>query len=194
MKLTPQIVGAVALVGMAGALAGAAIGESPVLARSQSDTLPTSTIVTTANASLHTTKNLPDHYPLQTPAGTVEVADLALRGRLRNQSTDVWWDRQDERRAEADGDYDFYLTASPEEIEHERRLLAFYERTTPAPPAQPDLQPSRTVRTVTRAEAPMALAEPAEITAPAPAPVVATRASVGNSRTVDVAATLAIRD
>ena len=191
MKLTPQIVGAVALVGMAGALAGAAIGGSPVLARSHADTLPTSTIVTTANASLHTTKNLPDHYPLQTPAGTVEVADLALRGRLRNQSPDVWWDRQDERRAEANADYDFYLTASAQEIEHERRLLAYYERTSPAPAKQPESPPSRAV---TRAEAPMALAEPAEVTATAPAPEAATEASVGTSRTVDVAATLAIRD
>ena len=189
MKFTPQILGAVAVVAMAGAVAGATIGESPVLSKAHSDTMPTAPIVSSANRAMQSNQRLPDHYPLKTANGTVEVADLALRGRLRNRSNDAWWERRDNDAARMDAGYDFYETATPAEIEHERRLLAFYEGNAPEQPSDTPA-PQR----VTRAEAPMALAEPAEVAPAEPAPQVATQASIGNSKTVDVTATLARRD
>ena len=185
MTFTPHIVGAVAVVAIAGAVSGATIGESPVLTRGHSDTLPQAQMVTAANEAMRNGKRPPDHYPLETPQGTIEVAELALHGRLRDRGGDMWWEGRGEERAEMSAGYDFYETASPERIAHEERLLAFTgstSRNMPSNSEQPRAQ-------MTRAEAPLALAEPAEVDQS-----VAEPASIGNSKTVDVTAMLARRD
>ena len=194
MKFTPHILGAVAVVAIAGAVSGATIGDSPVLDRGQTDTMPTAPIVSASNTAMRNAERLPDHYPLKTPNGTVEVAELSLHGRMRDRGGDMWWEGRDADRVNMDAGYDFYETASPERIEHERRLLAFHgekaQRAEPVRQAPQQAQPQR----MTRAEAPMALAEPAEITSAQPAPQRAAEQSIGNSRTVDVTAALALRD
>ncbi len=195
MKFTPHILGAVAVVAIAGAVSGATIGESPVLKRGLTETMPEAPIVRASNAAMRDGKRPPDHYPLKTPNGTIEVAELSLHGRMRDRGGDLWWEGRDDERAYMDAGYNFYDTASPERIEHERRLLAFHGeesiRVQAAPAAS---QQARVEARLTRAEAPMALAEPAEVTPAEPEIQSATEASIGNSRTVDVSAALARRD
>ncbi|MBX7459097.1 hypothetical protein K3152_12630 [Qipengyuania sp. 1NDH17] len=195
MKFTPHILGAVAVVAIAGAVSGATIGDSPVLKRGLTETMPEAPIVRASNSAMRDGKRPPDHYPLKTPDGTIEVAELSLHGRMRDRGGDLWWEGRDDERAYMDAGYDFYETASPERIEHERRLLAFHGSEnvqTQQQAAPPTGQPERTA--MTRAEAPMALAEPAEVVAQEPAPQPADEASIGNSRTIDVSAALARRD
>ena len=184
MKITPQMLGAVAVVAIAGAVSGATIGDSQVLMRGHTDTLPEAQIVTAANAEMRTMRNPPNHYPLETKDGTIEVAELALHGRLRDRGGDMWWEGREDDRAMMGAGYDFYATASPERIEHERRLLAFHagNEAQPLAPRQP-----------TRAEAPMALAEPAEIVRE-PEVIKASEERIGNAKTVDIGEALARAD
>lgn len=195
MKFAPQILGAVAVVAIAGAVSGATIGDSPVLKRGLTESMPEAPIVSASNAAMRDSKRPPDHYPLKTQDGTIEVAELSLHGRMRDRGGDMWWEGRGDDRAYMSAGYNFYETASPERIEHERRLLAFHSNET----AQPHQQAAPTSGQaqgahMTRAEAPMALAEPAEVVAPGPATQRAADASIGNSRTVDVTAALARRD
>ena len=197
MKFTPQVLGAVAVVAIAGAVSGATIGDSPVLTRGHSDTLPEAQLVTASNDALRTSQRPPDHYPLETPEGTIEVGELALHGRLRDRGGDMWWDRHEDDAVRMSAEYDFYATASPERIEHERRLLAFQAGARKV--AEPAYREERVAEAaparMTRAEAPMALAEPVEVAAQVqPAQPAASETSVGNSKTVDVSAALARRD
>ena len=195
MKFTSHILGAVAVVAIAGAVSGATIGDSPVLDRGQTETMPTAQIVSASNAAMRNAERLPDHYPLKTPNGTVEVAELSLHGRMRDRGGDLWWEGRDADRVNMDAGYDFYEIASPERIEHERRLLAFHGEKAPrAEPVREAPQQAQTQTRMTRAEAPMALAEPAEIASEQPATHRAAEQSIGNSRTVDVTAALALRD
>ena len=189
MKFTPHIVGAVAMVTIGGAVSGAMIGESPVLKRGHIDSLPEAQMVMAGNDTMRSTKRPPDHYPLKTPKGTIEVAELALHGRLRDRGGDMWWEGRSDARADLDANYDFYGTASPERIAHERRLLAFTDGNAEFRQADRDAAPVAE-RRMTRAEAPMALAEPVEIAA-APEPAKTQR--IGNAKTVDVADALAQR-
>ncbi len=187
MKITPQVLGAVAVVAIAGAVSGATIADTPMLTRSHSDTLPEAQIVSVGNQALRSAERPPNHYPLVTPDGTIEVAELALHGRMRDRGGAMWWDDGDTDRVDLNAEYDFYATASPERIEHERRLLAFTEG--------PQEQSARhtSSQTVTRAEAPMALAEPVAVvvTTPAPArPQLASTTQVGGAQSVDVSAAL----
>lgn len=206
MKYAPHILGGVILAALGGALSGAAVGETDMLQRTHADTLPESRIVTAGNDALQNGSRPPDHYPLETPEGTIKVAELALHGRLRDSGRDLWW--EDSRRAQvelaADG-YDFYATASEERLAREEALLAFtgsraaYQDRREARAAMPREREQAPQR-LTRAEAPMALAEPAEVAAPAqqeraPQPARASREpSTGNAKTIDVAAALAARD
>ncbi|MBX7539585.1 hypothetical protein [Qipengyuania sphaerica] len=190
MKYAPHVLGAVAVVTIAGAVSGATIGESPMLQRGQTDTLPQAQIVSASNAAMDSSRRPPDHYPLKTPEGTIEVAELALHGRLRNRGGDMWWEGRSDDRVDLSAGYDFYETASPERIAREERLLAFHGE-------QPQEQVRHVERQVmTRAEAPMALAEPVELAVAEAAPVAREPepTSIGNSKTIDVAATLARRD
>lgn len=191
MKYTPHILGAVALAAIAGALSGATIGDSRVLERSQDDTLPEARLIAASNQAMRDGRRLPDHYPLKTPDGTIEVAELALHGRLRDRGGDMWWQERNDDPVHARKDYDFYETASPERIAREQALLAFTGGQ--AEGHSNDIrEPAPAGRTrLSRAEAPMALAEPAEVTKRDRTAVHASDAGIGNSRTVDVTAALA---
>ncbi|MFK4005219.1 hypothetical protein [Qipengyuania sp. NPDC077563] len=187
MRFTPQMLGAVAVIAMAGAVSGATIGESPILTRTHADSVPQSAVVSTSNAALARKDSPPNHYPLETENGTIEVAELALHGRLRDRGGKMWWqDRDDRELVATDDEYDFYRTASPERIAHEERLLAF----TGARAERSEFgdEHQEPTRMMTRAEAPMALAEPAELdTRNGPS-------SAGNAKTINVAGVLALRD
>ena len=198
MKYAPHIAGAVVLITMAGALSGAAIGDSRILERDRYDTLPEAQVVTAGNAGLRTGERPPDHYPLKTPDGTIEVAELALHGRMRGSSDDAWWDERGGDRVEMAGEFgEFYASADAERLAREEALLAFTgsraeyqvrleERQQAAPPAV-------TGQRATRAEAPMALAEPAVINQPE-AQASPREPSTGNAKTIDVTAALAARE
>ena len=193
MKFAPHILGAVAVVGVAGALSGATIGDSPVLKKAHSDTMPEAPIVRAGDNARLAAQNPPDHYPLKTAKGTVPVEELALRGRMRDRGGDLWWEGRDSDTRQLDAGYDFYETASPERIEHERRLLAFHAGRAPATSAQAE-QPAKPAR-LSRAEAPLALADPVELEIASPAPPTAAAANrTGNSKTVDVVAVLDSRE
>ena len=187
MRFTPHMLGAMAVIAMAGAVSGATIGESPILTKSHADNLPQSVIVSTSNAALTNKDSPPNHYPLETENGTIEVAELALHGRLRDRGGKMWWqDREAGEPAATNDEYDFYRTASPERIAHEERLLAFTGGRAESPASQAELvEPARTM---TRAEAPMALTEPAEVDTRNGA------SANGSAKTINVAGVLALRD
>lgn len=98
------LLGAAALtaaVGLAGAQSGSAIGSMPVMqgkAAAAFSQLP-SRMPERSPPPLRT--DLPDHYPLVTPSGTIPVAALALHGRLRG-TRDMVWDRPDAVALRAD--------------------------------------------------------------------------------------------
>ena len=189
MKHAPHILGAVAIAAIVGALSGAAIADTPILTRAQTVTPGDAPLSTVGNAAMRNVRPLPNHYPLETPKGTIEVAELALHGRLRDRGGDMWWEREEQRSTDLDAKYDFYATASPERIAHERRLLAFTEGPQRAEAPQPPPPPS-----ITRAEAPMALAEPAAVASPTPSTdttVPAAIRSAGSSRSADPSVALA---
>ncbi|WP_340588889.1 hypothetical protein [Erythrobacter alti] len=80
MKISPWILGAAALVPIAGAVAGASVSTDPIgVTQDVTALLPERPLVSN-KAPMHR-ESLPNHYALETPEGVVEVADLALRGR-----------------------------------------------------------------------------------------------------------------
>lgn len=201
MKYAPQMLGAVALATIGGALSGAAIGDTDMLTRGHHETLPKTAPVFAGNAALHSGQRPPDHYPLETPYGTIEVAELALHGRMRNAVDPGWW--EDRSRMELGAEYDFYAQASDERIAREEALLAFTGDRQPLHARRVEhaaiyTATDRPLTRTSRAEAPMALAEPAEIPTPPAAERVAVltsrEPSSGNAKTIDVAAALAVRD
>ena len=177
MKFAPHIIGAFLLVAVAGAVSGAAIGDAPILKRETQDSLPDAQPVSALDQAAHSTKRPPDQYALETPEGTVEVAELSLRGRLRNTAHAHWW----RESGEASGPAADYAIEYGEEdlvrLAREEALIAFTSQPEPQP------RPSST-----RAEAPMTLAERP---APPPAPRPAEQDTIGNAKTIDVAAALA---
>ncbi|MBX7528562.1 hypothetical protein [Qipengyuania vesicularis] len=196
MKYAPHLLGAIAVVAIVGAVSGASVGDSPILIRGHHESLPEARIVRAANADLRDTSRPPDHYPLETPQGTVEVAELALHGRLRDRGGDMWWEDRSADRANMSAGYDFAATASPERIAHEERLLAFtggrgefqerHEAREAAQAPQAPAPPEPPIR-LTRAEAPMALAEPAELETDlrAPSEPLAPPAPAAEARTIE---------
>ncbi|MFB0614183.1 hypothetical protein [Aurantiacibacter poecillastricola] len=82
MKIPSWFLGALALTPLAGALVGQQISAEPV--RKTTDlaaALPNRPAIALDNASPTTRDRLPDHYALETPEGTIEVHELARRGR-----------------------------------------------------------------------------------------------------------------
>lgn len=194
MKFAPQILSAVAIVAITGAVSGATIGDSPVLKSRSSDTLPEAPIISASNDALHDTTRPPDHYPLKTPKGTIEVAELALHGRLHDRGESMWWEDRSDDSVNLSAGYDFYETASPERIAREEALLAYTEGRADmqARPAEENEVPAG--HRLSRAEAPMALAEPGEIEIEGGTEGALAEPRIGNSKTVDVAAALAGRN
>lgn len=98
MKVSPWILGACALVPVAGAVAGMSLNTTP-LAPERVSSIPSGSPVTAADAAPQTRARLPDHYAMETPEGRVEVHELAMRGR----EADRWRAAQArEARYEAD--------------------------------------------------------------------------------------------
>ena len=192
MKFAPQILSAVAVVAIAGAVSGATIGDSPILKEGHGDTLPEAPIISASNNALHDTTRPPDHYPLKTPEGTIEVAELALHGRLHDRGGSMWWDDRSDQSVNAG--YDFYETSSPERIAREEALLAYTGARADrhARPVEEIQEPVS--QRVTRAEAPMALAERAELEIAESADRTPAEPRIGSSKTVNVAAALAQRN
>lgn len=78
MTKSPMLWGAGLACALGGAIAGNALGSTPVLDRST-----VTTLYQTHEATERLTREgetLPDHYPLVTKAGTVPVGELATRG------------------------------------------------------------------------------------------------------------------
>ena len=82
MKVTPWILGAAVAVPMIGAFAGTALGTEPIgTAQDVTASLPDHMQLAKGSAAPATQPRLPDHYDMKTPDGTVEVHELAARGR-----------------------------------------------------------------------------------------------------------------
>ncbi|TMM46723.1 hypothetical protein [Qipengyuania marisflavi] len=84
MKLSPKQICAVAVVAVAGAISGAAIGTTPVIERETSATMPQANFDAARAASAIAAKPAPNHYPIVTPQGRFEVSELSSRGLYRN--------------------------------------------------------------------------------------------------------------
>ncbi|MXO49329.1 hypothetical protein GRI69_13805 [Erythrobacter vulgaris] len=194
MKFAPQILSAVAVVAIAGAVSGATIGDSPVLKEGHGDTLPEAPIINASNDALRHTTRPPDHYPLKTPEGTIEVAELALHGRLHDRGGNMWWDDRSDQSVDMNAGYDFYETASPERIAREEALLAYTGGRADGHSRPVEEIHDPVLQRVTRAEAPMVLAEPAELEVAESSDRTAAEPRIGNSKTVNVAAALARRN
>lgn len=192
MKFAPQILSAVAVVAIAGAVSGATIGDSPVLKERPRGTLPEAPMISASNDALHDTTRPPDHYPLKTPEGTIEVAELALHGRLHDRGGPVWWEDSSDEPVNLSADYDFYETASPERIAREEALLAYTGGRANRQSRPAEANEVAVGQRMSRAEAPMALAEPAEVEELSDGD--SAEPKIGNSKTVDVAAALARRN
>lgn len=75
--------------GAIGALSGKAVGSMPII-RDSTASLVSGTGPSGTGELSSGEKLPPDHYPLVTPEGTVPVAELALRGRMRDRG-DGWY-------------------------------------------------------------------------------------------------------
>lgn len=176
------------LAGLAGAYAGGSMSAEPVLNRGGEDVIPSSSLMAASNNAMRRSQSTPEHYPLKTQDGTIPVADLALNGRLRN------------RREAAEQAPERY---EPPEIElpelaidrHAERIAAsrrerqlgqrerevdgvVFERSTQVQPV--------TRRSVSRAEAEMALGGRSEPGTDRPPPRQSEGATGGSARVVDV--------
>ena len=81
MKLSPLILGAAALVPIAGAAIGANLNTTPVGAiEDATASIPQQALFTPTKDPYSSQARLPDHYAMETPQGRVEVSELAIRG------------------------------------------------------------------------------------------------------------------
>ncbi|MGB3797256.1 MAG: hypothetical protein WA957_13250 [Alteraurantiacibacter sp.] len=86
MKLSPWILGAVALVPIAGAAIGSHMSTDPVgVHQDVLASLPITPQIAHASTTAKARPRLPDHYAMETPEGVVEVHELAMRGRLKDR-------------------------------------------------------------------------------------------------------------
>lgn len=179
------------MAGLAGAWIGDSIDTQPIINRDGS-TLPQGAMITSANDSLRDRQATPDHYPLQTPDGTIEVYELSRVNRIHTRSEAGWWDDAADRRA-AENPVNFYDEAERRSLAEreaalaripriEARVDARLEERTPA-------NPTATNRQRSLAEAPMALAEMNEPARPA-----TPKGKNGSVRVVNVADELAKQD
>ncbi|QYJ07017.1 hypothetical protein [Qipengyuania flava] len=76
---------------LAGAESGTAIGSMPVMSHQAGFAFERPAARAPQPAPPPVRQDLPNHYPLVTPNGTIPVAALALHGRLRG-SRDAMWD------------------------------------------------------------------------------------------------------
>lgn len=84
MRIQWGIAAAAVLIATAGALSGAAIGESPIVSREDHHELPTAPIVR-SEFRPELQRSQPNHHPIETPEGRFEVAELSSRGLYRER-------------------------------------------------------------------------------------------------------------
>ena len=88
---SPRMMAALSVVAIGGATAGMTIGGSPMVMKGVGGADPLAGNGSApASDAYRPQAPQPDHYPLVTPTGTVPVAELALRGHLRN-SRSSWY-------------------------------------------------------------------------------------------------------
>lgn len=182
MKTGYVLLGSAVLVGIAGALAGAAIGTSPMMRDGVGSTLPDAPIVTSANRDLRNNQRAPDHYDVITPDGRIGIAEITERGRLRNaQGRNMPHGYgYDPTRADR-----MYRDTEAAKQAREEALIAYTSR----PPAQQEAAAAEIGLQIYPAAPPDAALEPDA----APAPTPPSR-PVGKAKVVDVGAALADRD
>lgn len=90
MPATPLILGAIPCAIFAGALIGTNIPTEPVnhTAADPLEQIPQHQVESRSLAEARNLVAPRNHYPLETPDGTVEVAELAYHGRLRDRMRD----------------------------------------------------------------------------------------------------------
>ena len=189
MKFTPHIIGAVALVTLGGAVSGAYIGTSPVLEREARDSLPEASIIMASNPSAGSSERPPDHYPLVTPERTVPVAELALRGRLRD-SAHAHWMRGDSGAGTQLAAYNDieYSDEDLYRLAREKALIAYTASEPRLQDASSEIAYSDSHVAGHSPSAGSAPLAPPERVAPSSA---TTSRKIGNAKVVDVAAALA---
>ena len=195
MRVSPfLVVAALATAIVGGVVSGESIGATGMVKRgTQIDVASRSApIEFRAHAAPH--RQLPDHYTLETPEGRVEVGELALRGRLRDSHAGMRWEYEQDAAA---ADQRAYTLADLGEarraaVMREETLVAYtaqresMEPIGPAPRYEREPAPAQAKR-LTRAEAPLALADPVTV-APVAQPAVQ---RVGNAKSIDIVASLA---
>lgn len=126
MKVSPWILGAAALVPVAGAVAGTQMSVEPIgIGADVTATLPDRVEIAEAGPGRLTRERLPDHYAMDTPEGRVEAADLAWRGRYR--------DRLEQAYAQADIDAEWAaMEAQWDAASYEAAAQPVYPEATPA--------------------------------------------------------------
>lgn len=87
MQLSPKLLGATAAAAILGALTGASIATEPLTRGSDPlASIPSHDIAQHDAEEARAMIAPRNHYPLVTPQGVVEVAELAYRGRLRDET------------------------------------------------------------------------------------------------------------
>ncbi|WP_156172153.1 hypothetical protein [Aurantiacibacter gangjinensis] len=119
-RITPaRALGCFAALCMASAMGGAAIGAAmePDALREIADvreTLPAARAATATGSLAAQIEGLPDHYAMETPAGRVEVEELAMYGRDHRR-----WQAHQRYRAhrEANPDVEFTAISAEDELQ-----------------------------------------------------------------------------
>ncbi len=109
MKFSPWLIAVALAVPVAGAYAGSKMSADPVGPRHDlAQNLPNRQAIAVADASTRTQPRLPDHYAMETPEGTVEVHELAIRGRYSDRVSqyDHYQQPVDEDIAAMEADWD----------------------------------------------------------------------------------------
>lgn len=201
MKISPLLVGALAIAPIIGAFAGHRMSAEPLTtATDVTAALPDRPHYARADAAPKTTPRLPDHYAMETPEGRVEVHELAMRGRFHNRydALDRYQARTEENLAylEARWDYDELDKRA------EQALASDGYRYRPEPTANADREiahysaseQARTGEAVPAASPRLydgpAITQPVE---PGPVEIAAPQPRSGQPKVVDVRRELALR-
>ena len=192
MRISPPWIIALALTTTGGAISGASIGTAPIPKRGLD--IPAHDASATGPDMTHRAAPtaLPDHYALETPEGRVEVGELALRGRLHDTGAARYWTEDRNASASVEAMRKASLTQRERAyFGHDRGADSYPAGHRPAHYPEPERVYEVSEPALSRAEAPLALAEPAPITAAPSAPV---SVNIGKARMIDVSASLASRD
>lgn len=116
MKISPWLLGALAVAPIVGAFAGQQISAEPLsTATDVTAALPDRPHIASGDVTPRTQPRLPDHYAMETPEGVVEVHELSMRGRFRDR-----YDALDRYQARTEEDLT-YLEARWEQPDLDQR-------------------------------------------------------------------------